>query len=864
MPRPGSGRGTAPPEKNRAPGKDTVPRAERPSQGRGADSRADGGLVREGAFTCRLLLPALGAWLTSLVLLRASPVVAWLVLAAAASAVAVLAAPPLLARAPGRIGRGRALRRRAEGEGRAGWRNVGVGVLVCVAGAAGAVGFRLEAVRGGPVAELAGREAVAEAEVVLTEDMRVRAGRGGAVPGEPVLGRGRVERVWARDGAVRVRAPVLLLADGRRWLGLLPSQRVRVTARFAAAREGELLAAVLLVRGPPEVAGEPSGLQRWAGGLRAGLREASTTLPPAQGGLLPALVIGDTARMDEQVRADFRDAGLGHLTAVSGANLAIIAGAAVALARWAGLPLVARGGFAALAMIAFAVVARPSPSVLRALVMGLIAAVALATGRSRHAFTALTVASLGLVLFDPELAASYGFALSVCATGGILLLAPRWRDRFARRVPFPLAEALAVTAAAQAACTPVLVLMTGGLGPASIPANLLAGPAVAPATVLGFLVALVAPFQMEVARLLAHLAGAPVWWIVTVARIAAALPGATLPWPAGWPGLALLLVAGFAAWVVVRRHALRRTVAVVVACALPALLAVRCAAAPWPPPGWLLVACDVGQGDALVANAGDGRAVVVDTGPDPVAVDRCLRRLGVRAIPLLVLTHPHLDHTAGLSGALRERPAGAVLLSPYGRDGSRPDGEGPFGVDVRHIPRGVPLWHARAGTRWRFGALEITVVAAAETLTGGDDAVNNASVVLLARWPQATVLLPGDIEPEAQRDLVRRGVPRADVLKVPHHGSAKQDPAFLQATGARAALISAGSGNSYGHPAPGTLRRLAALGMRTHRTDQEGDLALTTTRPGTLLITSSQVRRGCPGTRSRGRGGGRRRGGGAW
>ncbi|MFD0891110.1 ComEC/Rec2 family competence protein, partial [Streptosporangium algeriense] len=218
----------------------------------------------------------------------------------------------------------------------------------------------------GPVAELAGRRASATFEAVVTDDPRERAQRGGLSRRSGFVVPARVEMLGQASGTagepgngVRVRASVMLLATGEEWRSLLPSQRIAVRGRFGSAEPGELLAAVVLVRGPPKVLSGPSWVQRVAGALRAGLREASAVLPPEQRGLLPALVVGDMSQMDEQVKDDFKQAGLSHLTAVSGANLAVVAGAAVALARITGLRLPLRAALAVLAMVFFAVVARP-------------------------------------------------------------------------------------------------------------------------------------------------------------------------------------------------------------------------------------------------------------------------------------------------------------------------------------------------------------------------------------------------------------------------------------------------------------------------------------------------------------------------
>ncbi|MFC4059439.1 ComEC/Rec2 family competence protein [Planomonospora corallina] len=818
-------------------------------------------------YSLRLVLPALASWAAALVLLGCPP---WAGAAVAAAAVAgVVPAVSRARRSRVRPGPHPGPRRGPAATSPA-WGNVAVAVLACVAATAATVAFRVHATGTGPVAGLVREGASATVEAVLTDDPRRLRQRTPAFLEESFAVPARAEAVTTRAGRTRVRVPVVLLASGQEWASLLPSQRVEVRGRFRSAEPGELLAAVVLVREPPRVLDGPSRVQSVAGVFRAGLRRAADVLPEAQRGLLPGLVAGDVSRMDEQVEADFREAGLSHLTAVSGANLAVVAGAAVALARLAGLPLAGRAALAVCAMLAFAVIARPSPSVLRALLMGTVAALALGTGRSRDGVAALSVTVLGLILFDPALARSYGFALSVCATGGILVLAPRWRDRMAghrptgpptgrsdrrlhtglpcgssagasggrppRRLPRWLAEAIAVPAAAQAAVTPVLVLMSGQLSPVSVPANLLAGPAVAPATLLGFAAALVAPVLMPVARSLVRPAGLATGWIIEVAEHAAGLPLAVVPWPAGLPGLVLLAVVTPVAVLALRHRRTRWIIGAVAAGALTAAVLVVPAVARWPPEHWLLVACDVGQGDALLVTAGRGRAVVVDAGPDPVPVDRCLRAMEIEEVPLVVLTHPHFDHVGGLDGVFRGRRVGAVLLGPgaEGKETAR------LRSDLAR--RGVARWTARPGTAWRFGPSLLTVLGppdeAAPVGGGGEGAeINNASVVVHVRWAAGTALLSGDMETEAQEELLRRGFPPADVLKVAHHGARRQHPGFLAAVGARAALISVGADNGYGHPAVATLARLNRLGMRIHRTDLSGDLAVVA-REGGLAVVS--------------------------
>ena len=190
------------------------------------------------------------------------------------------------------------------------------------------------------------------------------------------------------------------------------------------------------------------------------------------------------------------------------------------------------------------------------------------------------------------------------------------------------------------------MLLSGNVSLIAVVANLLAAPAVAPATILGVITALVAPVSPPLAAVVAHLAGVPVAWIVAVAHTCASAPHATTPWPDGWTGALLLAIVTIAGCVAAPRL-LRRPPAIAACVALAlVVLSPWGPKQPWPPPGWLMVACDVGQGDALVVATARHHAVLVDAGPDPRAVDRCLRRLDVRALDLIVLTHFHAEPTS--------------------------------------------------------------------------------------------------------------------------------------------------------------------------------------------------------------------------
>ncbi len=410
-------------------------------------------------------------------------------------------------------------------------------------------------------------------------------------------------------------------------------------------------------------------------------------------------------------------------------------------------------------------------------------------------------------------------------------------------------------------CAPVVAVLAARVSLVAVPCNLLAEVAVAPATVLGFAALAAAPVAMPVAKALAWCASWPARWIAGVARTGAAMPGAGVDWPGSWPGalaLAVVTVAVvLAGWRLLRHPGW---------CGLLALLLVLLVTRPapltrlitgWPPPGWRFAMCDVGQGDATVLAAGGGAGVVVDAGPDPALVDDCLRRLGITRVPLLVLTHFHADHVAGLPGVLRGRSVAAIETTAF----AEPAEQAEF-VRREAAERHIPVTTAVAGEERRTGPLTWRVLWPPPTPPSPSspsqptppsppqstrvppvwqgagagwepEGPNDASVALLVRTGGLRLLLLGDLEPPAQQALVRSpaaaDLAGVDVLKVAHHGSAYQEPELLRLAAPRVALVSAGADNPYGHPAPATVAALRAGGAAVLRTDRDGALAVTGT-----------------------------------
>ncbi len=732
----------------------------------------------------------------------------------------------------------------------------------------------------GTIDRLAEEHAIVEVEATIEGDPRpVRLVPGRRVDTARVVIPVRVRSIVGRGQRSQIDAPMLVIGDAR-WQQVRWQQTVVTRGRLVPTEPGDDVVAVLRPLGEPALTSEAPALFVAAAIVRERFRAATSQLPADAGGLVPALVLGDTSATPPDLTAAMNAAGLSHLSAVSGSNVAIVLAGALWLARIAGVRRRWRPVAALLLLAAFVIVVRPEPSVLRAAVMGVVGLLGLGTARRAVAAPALSTAIVALLCWDPWLARSYGFALSVLATLGLLLFARGWGRAIGRRLPPRLAglgPAVAVPLAAQATCAPVIVLLEGTVSIVAVPANLAAAVFVAPATVAGVIVAGVAVCWLPAARVLAWAAGLPAWAIAVVARVAAEQPWGSVPWPGG-PGGAALLAVVVALIVAVGpaagRWAQRHRAAVVALGAGVAML-VAAAAYPvrevgWPLVGWRLVACSVGQGDALVLATGPGHAVLVDAGPDPPALATCLDRLGVRTVDALILTHFHADHVQGLPGALRGRVVREVLTTPVQEPDDQVEQVLAWSAAV-----GVPVSPLYAGDELVWPGIHARVWWPARVIHEGS-VPNNASIVITAtlstpdsadaaadaHGPLAgagdgpaggnragehqdvlRVALLGDIEREASRSVLgamqragMAGLP-VDVVKVAHHGSANREDSLLDALPAPLAIICVGAGNDYGHPAPSTLIALQRRGFRVLRTDLAGDIGVTAVEDRLMVAT---------------------------
>ncbi|WP_204079087.1 ComEC/Rec2 family competence protein [Mycobacterium riyadhense] len=403
-----------------------------------------------------------------------------------------------------------------------------VAISVVGAGYGLAIALRADAVGRHPVAAAFGTTAPV---TVTPSESALSLGRG------RLMFRATMQRLYDDEISGRV----VVFARASEFGELMVGQPVRFTASITRPTRHDLTVAVLNAIGRP-TQGQAGPVQRAAHAVRSRFATAvRQVLPSDQAAMLPALVLGDTATVTGQTSAEFRAAGMTHLTAVSGANVTIVCAAVLFSARLIGPR--AAVSLAAVALVAFVVVVQPTPSVLRAALMGAIALAALLTSRRRQAIPALAATVLVVMATAPQFAVDMGFALSVVATAALVVIAPVWSRRLVGRgCPKPLADAFAVAGAAQLVTAPLIAAISGRFSLVAVVANLAVAAAIPPITVLGSAAAVLVVPWPAAAQVLIRFTSPEVWWVLRIAQWAAGVPGATVPVPAGVPGF--LVVGG--------------------------------------------------------------------------------------------------------------------------------------------------------------------------------------------------------------------------------------------------------------------------------------------------------------------------------
>ncbi|WP_111766270.1 ComEC/Rec2 family competence protein [Nakamurella deserti] len=753
----------------------------------------------------RLVPAAATVWAGCLVALWAGPHTGTVV-AIVGAAAALLMLTGLAAR--------RDLRRRR-------WCAGTLAALICLAAAAGGTVLRTTEIRSTAAfaASETGTRGVAVVEVT-SDPVRLDAGPGGT---ERYLIRGVLTEIATGPATLTGPVPVTVFVDGS--VGSpVPGQTLSVAGRLGPDVFTSWPTVSLQATEEPAVRAAPPWWQQAGADFRSRFSAVASTTGGAAAGLLPGIVLGDRTGIPPALTQDAKITGLTHLLAVSGSHFVILCGVVLLALRRFGPRAAAVGGL--LFAVALIVVVRPSPSVLRAALMGGLTLLALLAGRNRSTVPALAAAVVVLLLADPALAEDAGFALSVQATAAIVVVAPRWTAGLERRGwPPGWANLLTVPAVAQLGTMPVIAGLSGSVSVWALPANMLASFAVPVALILGAVAALLTGWWDGAASLVVQLAAPAADWIAFCAHWVAGWPYAVLPWtsePVGVLALGVLVVGVPLALTAPR---LRAAATAVVLLAVATLVPVTVISGGWPPPGWAAVGCEVGQGDGFVVATGvPGEAVVIDTGPEASVMDRCLDRLDIDRVPLVILTHLHADHIDGFEGVLDGRTVDRVGVGP-----GREPATAWTPVLAQAADAGVPVAELTLGTHLSIGGLGLTVLGPDRSRVSSFLGPNDQSLVVMIETGTARMLFTGDIEDDGQRALVRSGQDlRADVLKIPHHGSANLRPDFMAAVRARIVLVGVGADNDFGHPTAFALQLAERSGaVLVLRTDTGGDVAVT-------------------------------------
>ena len=536
--------------------------------------------------------------------------------------------------------------------------------------------------------------------------------------------------------------------------------------------------------------------------------------------LLLGVVLGEDEGLPERVRQDFRSSGLAHLLAVSGQNVAFIAAGIYGLGWLLRLSRVARELLILATIASYVLAVGWQPSVVRAGVAGALASLAWLVARPRDRWHFLVLGALVLLLWTPASLLEPGFQLSFAAVAAIFVGIPRvqrWSEGYP--VPRQLAEVVGIALVCGLVTAPIVLVHFDSAPLYTVPANVLAAPAMPVALALGLLAAVAEPVAPGAAVSLAWLAGFAVAWLELVAKVVASLPGASV----GTRG-ALAVVAVLAAAATGIRYGRARigprgwtAAAVAAGLALVALAGVWTLRSPpaWQPPaGFRVTFLDVGQGDAALLETPSAR-VLVDQGPPEAGVAGQLVRMGIRSLSAVVLTHPQRDHVGGAADVVRQLRVGALLDPILSATG--PEREEAVAAARE---RGVPIRPIRTGSEFRAGGLVLRVLWPPDPGLPSEDPNLNA-VVLMASYGELDVFLPADAESDVTARLPLGAV---EVLKVAHHGS--EDPGLdeeLRTLRPRIAVISVGRSNDYGHPRAETLAALATVGgLAVYRTDEDG------------------------------------------
>ncbi|MGH2958137.1 MAG: ComEC/Rec2 family competence protein [Solirubrobacterales bacterium] len=565
----------------------------------------------------------------------------------------------------------------------------------------------------------------------------------------------------------------------------------------------------------------------------------ATGLKPEPAALLRGMVLGGDAGLPESTAEDFRVAGLSHILAVSGQNVLLIVILVQAILIAMGAPRWSRIAVPAFVVLIYVLLCGAQASVVRAGAMGLAGLAAIAASRRSSRIYALLLAAIVVLIWNPRATADVGAQLSFAAVLGLMAFARPLTMRL-NRLPGWAAEAFAATASATLATAPLMAFHFGAVSIVSLVANVLGAPLIGPIVWIGSLTAAIAQFSVPMGALLNAPNSFLLGTLIEVAHASASVPGAQTSTEGFGPtGLVVgaIAVVAFAAvvhgWVPISRVRAGQVLA-----SVAALFAVFSFARGAPPPIGrpAIVMLDVGQGDATVLLGSAGCAALIDGGPPGAGLAKKLRGVGVRRLDAALVTHAETDHFGGVLDLARsgELPI-ETLLDGGGNTPSPEYAE----LRQRLTAHGTGKKPAVAGVSWRCADLSIRIIGPVAQPEGAPppEDPNTRAAVTVIDVGDLRMLATGDAE---SPNILPLALPPAEILKVPHHGSADPGlPAVLERVRPRIALIGVGASNRYGHPTPAVLAALGNEQAAVFRTDRDGAILVRADAGGNPTVSTT-------------------------
>lgn len=546
------------------------------------------------------------------------------------------------------------------------------------------------------------------------------------------------------------------------------------------------------------VQGQPQALALF----RQRLLDRVDALWPDESGVLRALLLGADG-LDENLEQSYRRAGVSHVLAVSGLHVGFVAALLSLLLCF--LPKASLPRFVCLCagLVFYCLLTGASASTQRAALMAALLLLARVNGREADGLSSLSLAFGVLLLISPRQLLDVGFQLSFTAMLGIVLLFSRFQ-RWLRFLPKPIATPLALTLAAQTGCLPVLLCCFGSVSPYAPLVNLLTVPLAGLAVPLGLLTLLLDAVLPGAAQLTAVLCRLCVSCMNLCVEAAAGLPCAQLylpKLPAAlvllWPALLLVLCESAPRLKKVGLPVLAAACALVLALWLPGLF----------PRDLQLTFLSVGCADSAILHKGT-TTLVIDTGRSGYEALYALQAEDP-TVEMLLLTHADADHSGGAERLLSDARV-RCLCYPSGMEKEE---------DLAQLfalakAQGCALQPLAAGDTLRYDTIVLRVLSPAEYRV---DHSNEDSLVLELIYEDYSALLPADA---GQKTLSALELPQADVLKLPHHGSADGLSAEQVAQIAPSLAVLSVGGNPYDLPRDSALEALGTVPLK--RTDENG------------------------------------------